>query len=166
VAVAVQQGAPSHRLERQLQRARVRLARQKFLEQQRVRRQRPCTFALHKRRNLVAEAQQAARLEPDHRNAAIKIRTQRSDRSFGLATRLIDESHGKERSPAAERTATVERSRHMHAATRSSQHVDRRRDGLAFEVAIERVREQHDLPLLPGPSGGEIDQAKPWWDRG
>src|SRR5262245_62666659 len=104
--MAVQQRALRHRLERHLKLALLRLPRQEFLEQQGVRRQEARILALDQRRDLVAEAEHAARLEADDRNSARQQRGEGGDAALGLAPRLIDEPDREEGAPAAER-ATV-----------------------------------------------------------
>ena len=58
---------------------------------------------LDHRRHFVAEAEDAARLEPDQRNAARHERRDGGDHALGLAPRLIDHADRQERAAAAER---------------------------------------------------------------
>ena len=78
------------RAERQIEAALLLLAREEFLQQHRIVRQRIDRLALHQRRQFVAEAEQAARLQPDHRHAARDVRRERVERALHLASRLVD----------------------------------------------------------------------------
>src|SRR5262245_26659268 len=110
--MAVQQRAFGHRLERQPQPALLGLARDELLEQERVLGQWTHILALEQGRQLVAETENAARLESHDRNSAPDQRCERGDAALGLAAGLIDEAHGEKRAPAAERaTAAVRRDR-------------------------------------------------------
>src|SRR5689334_8308393 len=66
-----------------------RFSSQKFLEQQGPVGRLFRDVALEQRRNLVAKAEQAARLEPDHRQAALDERRERHQSAFRLAPRFI-----------------------------------------------------------------------------
>ena len=88
VAMAVHQRALRDRLERQLEPPERGLAHEKFLEHQRVHRELLRAVGLDHRGDFVAEAQDAARLEPDHVDAARDIRRDRRDHALGLAPRL------------------------------------------------------------------------------
>ena len=103
MAVAVQQGPLGHGFEREVERACPRLPRQEFLEQQRVRGQEPRVVAFDERGELIAETQQAARLEADDRHSTRGERRERGDAALRLAARLIDEADGEEGASAAER---------------------------------------------------------------
>ena len=70
MAVAVHQRFRRHGAERQLQAAGLRLAHQKFLEQQRMRADALGVVVRAQRKQFVAQRQQAARLQPDDRHAA------------------------------------------------------------------------------------------------
>ena len=70
MAVAVHQSLPGDRAERQTQAAGLGLANQKLLEQQRVRADALCSVVGAQRQQLVAQRQQAARLQADDRHAA------------------------------------------------------------------------------------------------
>ena len=61
-------------------------------------------LGLDHRRHFVAEAEDAARLQPDHRHAARDEGRDRRDRPLGLAPRLIDVADREERAAATERT--------------------------------------------------------------
>ena len=93
MAVAVQQRAFADRLERELELAGVRLARQEFLEQECVRGQAAALFPLQQRRDLVAEAEHATRLEPDHRssffNFVVQPREDLSEPAFGRVEHAV-----------------------------------------------------------------------------
>ena len=151
VAMAVQERALGHRLERQVERARRRFARQEFLEQQRVGRQRARVVAPDQRGQLVAETENAARLEPDDRHAAREQRRQRRDAAFRLAARLLDQTDREEGAPAAERTAAAVRGlRQMHAVAGGGEHAERGLDVLRLEIAVEGVGEEHDRARIVG----------------
>ena len=62
-------------------------------------------LALDQRRDLVAEAEHAARLEPDDGNSARDEGRERRDAALRLAPRLIDQPDREKRAPAAERPA-------------------------------------------------------------
>src|SRR5262249_33942837 len=148
MAVAVQQCAFGDRLERELKRARLRLARQEFLEQECVRGQATALFALHERRDLVAKAEHAARLEPDEGNSAPEEGRERSGATLSLAPRLIDEAHCEKGTPAAERSAAISRLGEMHPISGGGEHGEGSLDILRLEVAVESIRKEHDRPRL------------------
>ena len=82
---------------------RLGLARQKLLEQQRLRGEPARLVAFDQRRNFVAEAEDAARLQPDHRHAALDVWRKRRERAFGFAPGLVDLADGEKGAAAAER---------------------------------------------------------------
>ncbi len=149
VTVTVDERALGQRLERQVEPAGRRLAHQKLLEHQRMHRKLLRRLRLDHRRHFVAEAEDAARLQPDHRHAALHERLDRRDHALGLAPRLIDTADGKERAAAAERALhAIHGFGDVHLVTRRMQHCDGRVEVLALEIAVERIGEQHDLARL------------------
>src|SRR5262249_61845128 len=98
-----QQRAVAGRLERELKLAGVRPAGQQLLEQKCVRGQAAALFPLQQRRDLVAEAEHAARLEPDERNSALDKGCERGNATLRLAPRLGDEPDCEKGASAAER---------------------------------------------------------------
>ena len=94
MAVAVDQRALGHRLEREVEPAGSRLAHQEFLEHQRMHRELHRVLGLDHGRHFVAEAQDVARLQPHHRHAARDERLNGSDHALSLAPRLIDAADG------------------------------------------------------------------------
>src|SRR5262249_28122843 len=145
VAVAVQQRALRHRLERQRERALPRLARQEFLEQEAVGGEAARVLAPHQRRDLVAEAEQAAPLEADDRDAPLHQGRRRGDATLGLLARLLDQPDREEGAAAAERAAAARRFRQEHAIAAGGEHGERGRDVLRLEVAVEGVGEERDF---------------------
>ena len=101
-------------------------------------------FALHERRNLVAEAEDAARLKPDEGNFAREERRERGDAARRFASRLLDETYCQESAPAAERPLPIGRLRQVHAVTGGGEHGERRLDVLWLEVAVECVGKEND----------------------
>src|SRR5262249_62190662 len=83
----------------------LRLARQEFLEQQRVCGQAARILAPDERRDFVAEAEHAARLEADQRSCALEEGGERGQAALRLASRLVDEPDREEGTPTAERPA-------------------------------------------------------------
>ena len=150
MAVAVQQRAFADRLEREFKLAGVRLARQEFLEQECVRGQAAALFPLQQRRDLVAEAEHATRLEPDERNSAPDKGRKRGGATLRLAPRLVDEPDCEKGAPAAERPATIGGLRQTHAIPCCGEHGERSVDVFRLEVAVERIGKEHDLPRRLG----------------
>ena len=125
---------------------RVELARHEFLEQHGARRQPARFLGLQQRRDLVAEAEDAARLEPDHRDAARDIGLERRERALGLGARLLDQTDRQKRAAATQRPLRpVRRLRQMHAAAGGFEHGERGAEILRLEIAVEGVGEQHDF---------------------
>src|SRR3982074_994007 len=81
--MAVQQRAFGDRGQRE--RAVAEVAGDELLEHQGARRDPTRLIGLEQRRDLGSEAKQAARLEPDHRDAATRERCQRPDGALRLA---------------------------------------------------------------------------------
>ena len=140
-------------LERQLEPSGRRLAHQKLLEHQRVQRKLLRAFGLDHRRHLVAEAKDAARLQPDHRHAALHERRDGGDHALRLAPRLIDPADRQERAAAAERALrAVGGLCDVHRIAGCSQNRDGGVEVLALEIAVEGIGEEHDLAaILRGP---------------
>ena len=99
--MTMQQRPPGNRRKRELEPAGARLASEIVLEQQRLVGKTARRLALHQRRNLVAEAVEAAWFEPDYRDATIDVRRERSDGALGFAPCLIDAPDRQKRAPAA-----------------------------------------------------------------
>src|SRR6476661_6646239 len=125
-----------------------------------------CGIVLDQGRNLVAEAEHAARLEPDHGDAAIDEPLDRCEYPLGFAARFIEFADGEKRAATAERPGAVTRRCDMYPIARRPQHAERRIEILALEIPIERVGE-HDnflaaLPdLVPGVDVSIVWIAKP-----
>ena len=102
--MAVQQRPFANLLQRQLQTSCIRLTRQELLEGQREAGKALRPLALHHRRHFVAEAEQAAWLEADHRHTARDERFERRQRALGLDARFVDLADGEEGASAAQRT--------------------------------------------------------------
>src|SRR5262249_59395398 len=101
-AVAVQERASADGRERQ---GADEVARHELLEQERARCEPARLLALEQRRNLVAEPDQATRLEADHRDAARHERRERLDAALRFAPRLVDLADREKRASAARRAA-------------------------------------------------------------
>jgi hypothetical protein len=157
----MQQSVPADRLERQREPAGLGLARDVFLEQQRVCSDRAGIPGLDQRRDLVAKAQDAARLQPDDRNAALGEWRERGDAALRLATRLAHQPDRQECASAAQWTLlTLGRHRQMDGVSGSGQHSDCRGQILGLEITAEGVGKQHDLSssvlsvVMPGLGPG------------
>ena len=161
MAVAVQQRASRHPRERQGKHSRLRLARDELLEQQRIGGHQPRLLASEQRRDLVAEAEQAARLQADHRNSARGQRRKRGDASARPRAAPVDEPDRQESAPAAQRAAAaVGRPRQVHAVSPGGEHGQRGGDVLRLEIAVESVGEEHHRPrplALPRADEGGSD---------
>ena len=101
MAMTVQQRARGHRRARRLELVPLGRTGDEFLEGQRMGGERPRRLAAQERRNLVAEAEQAARLEPDDVGAARHVGGKRRDRALGLAARLRDQPDRQKGAAAA-----------------------------------------------------------------
>src|SRR5262249_26881944 len=100
--MAVQQRAGGNRRERQIEAARLGLAGEEFLERQGVRGETPGTLILHDRRDLVAEAEDAARFEAHHRHAARDEWIECRERTLDFFARLVHLADREKRAAAAE----------------------------------------------------------------
>ncbi len=152
MAMAVQQGAFLERRELEFELSGGRFARQEFLEQKRILGNAPRRIALHQRRNLVAETEQATRLKADHRDIPFNVRRECSERALRFRPRLV-ESADREKSPAAAQWAAVAviRLRDIDPIAGRAQHRTRRIDIFAIEITIEGVGEQNDFfAVVPG----------------
>ena len=98
--MAVHQGAAFRGFQRQAQASGRVLAHQELLEGQRELRHGLGGIASDQARDLVAEPENAARLEPHHRHAARDIGRERIQRALHLLLRLGDRAD-REKSPAA-----------------------------------------------------------------
>src|SRR4051794_30990867 len=104
MAMAMYERTFGYRPERQLEPAGRRLAHQEFFEHQRMQRKLRCAVGLEHGRHFIAESQDAARLEPDHRHAARQVWRKRRDHALSFTLGLIDATNREEGAPAAERT--------------------------------------------------------------
>src|SRR5262249_12179468 len=139
------------RLQRQIELPLLALARQEFLEQQGVRRQRIGCLALYQRRQLVAERQQAARLEAEDRHAARDIGRERLERALPPLARLLDQPDREEGAATAQRPlVAVLRQRRIHAVPAGGEHAAGGVEILALEITVEGVGKQHDLARRRG----------------
>src|SRR5262245_4133743 len=148
MAVPVQQRLFANRRER---RGAAELSHDEFLERQRAAGKHARIVALDQRRNLVAEPDQTARLEPDHRNATRHEWREGLDTALGFAPSLVDLADRKERAAAAQ--WAVIRPRQMHPAAGGAQDSERGLDVFRLEIAAERIHEQHDLAAIGGANG-------------
>src|SRR3954452_3601755 len=105
--MAVHQGFLWHRAKRQLEPASLRLAHQKLLEQQRMCTDAPGLVVAAQREQLVAQRQQATRLQPHDRNASRGERSICRDKPVEFVAPMIDEARRKEGARAAERPAAI-----------------------------------------------------------
>ena len=151
MAVAVNQRFARHGAERQLQAAGLRLANQKFLEQQSMRADALGFVVRTQREQFVAKRQETARLQPDDRHAARGEWRVGRDQPVQFAARLFDQAGGEECPPATQRTGAVDRSWNMHAISAFNQHTQRGVEILALVGAVEGIGEQHDLMAIRGP---------------
>ena len=168
MAMAVHERARHHRLERQLQLQLELVARQEFLEGQGMRGEPPRALALDQGRDLVAEAEDAARLEPDHRHAAADEGLDRRDDPLGLLPRLVDEARPRGTCARSTTGATsARRPRDMHVVAGGAEHGERGVEILALEQAIEGVGEQHDFAqrLAGGLAAARICAGRNTSDR-
>src|SRR5436305_1425376 len=101
MAMAVNQRTFGYRPERQLEPAGRSLAYQEFLEHQRMQRELRRTVGLEHGRHFIAESQDAAWLQPDHRHPAREVGRKRRDHALGLTLGVIDPANREERTPAA-----------------------------------------------------------------
>src|SRR5262245_61074764 len=147
MTVPVQQRLFADRCERQ--RAAVELSHNEFLKHQCAGRKLARVAILDQRRNLVAEADQATWLEPDHRHATRHERREGCDAALGFAPRLLDRADGKERATAAQ--WPIVRPQQMNPAAGGVQNSERGFDVFRLEIAAEGIHEQHDLAAMRGP---------------
>ena len=148
MAVAVEERAATQWRERQGKPPRLRLAGEEFLEQHRPARHLGGAAVLDDRRDLVAEREQAARLEADDRHAARSIGCERRERALGLFTCLVDAAHGEESAAAAQRPrAAVGGGRDLDAVAAGAQHRERGAQVFRLEVAVEGVGEEDDVAV-------------------
>ena len=146
MAMAVHQRAVGDLLQRKIEPPGVRLARQEFLEGQRLLGEPLAPLALHHRRHFVAEAEQAARLQTDHRNAARDERRRARPACARPRGALRRPCRRRERCGRSTAGATSHRRLgDMHAIAAGVQHRERRIEILALEIAVERIGEEHDL---------------------
>ncbi len=101
MAVAVHQHRRLDRREGDVEAAGLRLARDELLEQQRLPRDRDRLVAEAERQRLVAQGQEARRLEADDGDAGLGERQQCVDESADAIARLVDAAAGQERAAAA-----------------------------------------------------------------
>ena len=151
VAMAVQQRArlrAAARAASARRPARCSRARNSSIRNARSARRR-CAVAQSHHQELVAQRQQARRLEPDDDGAALDVRRERGHDAARLGFRLVDETRGEVRAAAAQRPpwrgVGAARPRDVHAVAGRLQHRHRRVRVLRLEVIGERVDEQHDV---------------------
>src|SRR3970040_165735 len=101
--MAVQECLFWQRSQRKIEFAILLLAGEEFLQQQRLPRQRLRRIALEQGRQLVAEGEQAARLQTDDGNAARGVWREHGQRALHFAPRLVDLADRQEGAAAAER---------------------------------------------------------------
>src|SRR5215831_8954032 len=123
-----------------------KLFRDDLLEHQRSGCKNACVLAPDQRRNLVAEPDQAAWLEPDHRDVALHIGREGVEAALRLVPRLLDRADREERAPAAQ--GPVIWAQQVHPAASRFEHSERSLDILRLEIAAERIHEQHDLAAV------------------
>ncbi len=93
--------------EREIEASRAMLAREELLDQEGAFRQALRGLAETHHQELVAQRQQARRLEADDRRAALDVRRERGDDAPRLALRLVDEARGEVGPAAAQRPARL-----------------------------------------------------------
>ena len=127
------------------------LARQELAEQQGAVGQRVGRGARQQRPELVAQREQAGRLQPDHRH---RRRPELSSVRRASSRALSTMPAARKRAAAAEWTAAL--IGQPHAIAGGSQHAQRGAQVLRFEPAIERVGKQQHLAALlrRGERGG------------
>src|SRR5215471_18334140 len=146
MAVPMEQRLFADRRERQ---DAAELSRYEFLEYQCAGSKHSGIFAPDQGRNLVAEPDDAARLEPDHRYATRHEWRKGFDAALGFTSRLGDFADRQKRAPAAQ--WPVASSQQMHPAAGGAQDSERGLDVFGLEIAAERVDEQHDLAAIRAP---------------
>src|SRR5690606_27006449 len=107
---------------------------------------------------LVAESEEARRLQAEDRDLARRPRRERFERAPRLRSRLFHEPDGKEGAPAAKRAALQDGACDMDAILGRLEDADGRARVLRLEPAVERIDEEHDLaPAALGP--GALDKV-------
>src|SRR5262249_19659762 len=115
---------------------------------------------LHDRRDLVAEAEDAARLEADDRNAAREERIERRQHALGFGLGFVDLADGEKGTAATERAwAAVGRRGDVDGVAAGNEHGEGRVQVLALEVAVEGVGEEDDV-CFPSPACGGGTRAQ------
>ena len=145
--MAVQQRARGDRRARRIEPPLRGRAGDEFLEGQRMGGERPRRRAAQERRDLVAKAEQAARLEPHHIHAAPHIGGKRRDRALGLRPRFLDQPDRQKSAAAAERTGAGQRLWQVHPVAGRAQDPHGGRNVLGLEIAVEGIGEQHHVAL-------------------
>ncbi len=102
--MAMDQNGATDRFERQLQPARFRLAGEEFFQKHGVSGECLGIRAGEQRKELVAQREQAARLEADDGRAALYCRRDRRNKAGGFTARLLDHASGEKGAAAAEWT--------------------------------------------------------------
>jgi len=165
VTVAVEQRLPAVAAEPQRE-PPASLANEKLLEQERLPGDGAGVVAAQEVDALVAEGEEARRLEPDDRHTATRVGRQPRDVPGGVLARLGQHALGDERAPAApavdQHDAIAGRLEHLDGGDRDLRHV----------VGRERVVEQHHLaarrccggrvsrePVLEGARGQRRQRA-------
>src|SRR5262249_50213800 len=165
--MSVHEGGALRAVQRQSKSTRVRFRGQEFLERERLSGEPFRDITLEQRRDLVAKAEHAARLETDHRHAALDEWRQRIENPLRLVPRFLDLADRQERAAAAQRAriAVLYRPCDFDPGSRGVEHGERRVDVLALEIALEGVAEEASVRLgpsrrlLPLP-GGERDGVR------
>src|SRR5690606_363938 len=134
VAVAMQQGGALRGLQLQLKAAGVRFRGKKLLEEQRMA-GKACGFGQHDG-VLVAESEEARRLQAEDRDLARRPRRERFERAPRLRSRLFHEPDGKEGAPAAKRAALQDGACDMDAILGRLEDADGRARVLRLEPAV------------------------------
>ena len=152
VAMAVDQNGLVDGREAEVEAAGLRFAGHELLEQQRLLRDRDRLVAEMHRQRLVAQRQQARRLEPDDGDAGLGERQQRIDQLADARLRFGDAAARQRRASAAVVTApAVER---VHGVAGRPEHVGSGVRVLGFEQAVEGVDEEQRR-LAAGAGRGE-----------
>ena len=165
MAVPVHDGAPLERPQRRRPPAGIELAVDELFEQKRVRRHGARRGGGDERQKLVAQREQARRLQADDRDSALRVRRERVDRALRFRARIVEQSGAEECSSAAQRPAAVGCAGEGHVvAGRHEDVVGGARDA-GFEPAVEGVDEQHHLavPRAAPPSPRRVRRPETVW---
>ncbi len=122
------------------------LAHQELLERQGRARERRARCPGMEQLELVAQAENARRLEAHDGHAAADERLERVEQAPGFGTRGFDHARREVRPAAAERAA-VGRYRRADGVPAGRQHRHGGTEVLRLEVRIEGVGQEHDVPV-------------------